>query len=729
MLNCMYRSFVLMVAMHTFNSAAGQSANEKIGIGLGGIGGFAMEFTDASKTMRSFDGAALDENGYPLSDFQIVVFDMRPCCPWLGSVDDPAAFVPELMAGQYKLSFNGQANINSIGDQVYIQNKKYDASSNVTTLDLIVQKNNWLVNLSFSGTKRTTGSPTNSGVTNIKLLRPGYHNRSSDIFRQEFINAVSHFPVVRFMDFVATNNSNPNHPGVTEWSERSVETNALFDGAPWEYVVELANIANKNIWINIPVAATDNYVKDLAQYLKENLHENATIYFEYSNEVWNAGFTQYDYNIDAAKAEVQLETSGGASTFLNDDAGQCDPMDITLWGGRRYVKRTKEIGDIFVDTFSPGNRSSFDTKIRPIFSWQIGGWIPYYSCILTWFENVYGVGSAKEHFYGLAGAAYVNAEGAAANATVSQIHSKMTSNSDAGRGKKRDTPSAWTTGEGKIGLREIADIFQIRMLQYETGPDNGGGSATNVANRIAANRSPEMKDVLLHDLGSNWFNDNQITGDLSMYFVLCSSYNRYGSWGATEEVENMHTSKLKAVYELAGIVEDSEGPTYPGNVSATMNGNDAIISWDEATDNVGVTHYRVSDNTGALATVLASEPTTVTLLDYPAANIANIKVTAFDAFNNPSGFNKVITGIEHNAKNDVLHVFPNPFSESVIAEFSESGQISIMDLLGREITSVQTNKEAGRAIFSLRQVPDGFYTIRFSGEHGVIVKKILKSKN
>jgi hypothetical protein len=705
--------------------AFSQPIHREIGAGLGGIGGYAMEFADAAKTMRSFDGASVDENGHPLHDFQIVVFDMRPCCPWLGSVDDPISFVPELFAGKYRVSFHGQATVSSIGDPVVIQNKKYDAINNLTTLDLIVKTDNWLVQLSFTGTRRTETSAPNSGITDLEVLRPGYHNRSGDVFRQEFINAVSHFPVIRFMDFVNTNNSNPDFPELTEWSGRVSPSDALFDGAPWEHVVELANITGKDIWINIPVAATDDYIQSLAWYLKDGLHEDAMIYFEFSNEVWNPGFTQYEYNVAAAQAEVQTEINGGNATFLNNDAGQCDPADEHLLGGRRYVKRMKEIGDIFIETFSPGDRTSFETKIRPVFSWQIGGWIPYYSCILTWFEYVYGAGSAKDHFYGLAGAAYVNAEGASGSATVSQLHAKMISNSDASLGKKRDTPTAWTTGDGKVGLREIADIFQVRMLQYETGPDNGGGSAVNVGNRIAANRSPEMKGVLLHDLGTNWFDNNQINGDLAMYFVLCSSYTRYGSWGATEEIEDMHTPKLKAIYELAGIQEDNEGPTSPSNIIVTLNGINAIITWQASTDNVAVTHYRVSDNTGALATVLASEPLTATLADFPAANAGSIKVTAFDSFNNPSGFNTTITGVDE-LRDDVIKVFPNPFTDKIVIKVEKAGQILVTDMMGREVSTTVVSEPIESLELSLQNLPEGIYFISFSGGTEAITRKIVK---
>jgi Secretion system C-terminal sorting domain len=722
----MFRIFATIVYTFTIVPSFSQLITHKIGMGLGGINGHSMEFADAAKTMRSFEGASVDEHGHPLNDFQIVVFDVRPCCPWLGSVDDPIAFVPDLFAGKYRVSFHGQANVNSIGDPVLIQNKKYDATNNLTTLDLIVQKGNWFVQLSFTGTKRTEASATNTGITNLKLLRPGYHNRSGDVFRQEFINAVSHFPVIRFMDFVNTNNSNPDFPEVTDWSNRVSPSDALFDGAPWEYVVELANITGKDIWINIPVAATDDYIRSFAQYLKDNVHEGGRIYFEYSNEVWNPGFTQYDYNVAAAKAEVQTEINGGTATFLNNDAGQCDADDESLWGGRQYVKRMKEIGDIFIETFSPGDRTSFETKIRPVFSWQIGGWIPYYSCILTWFEYVYGAGSANEHFYGLAGAAYVNDEGASDNATASQIHAQMISNSDAGRGKKRDTPASWTTGEGKIGLREIADIFQLRMLQYETGPDNGVGSAQNVANKIAANRSAEITDVLLHDLGANWFKDNEIKGDLVMYFVLCSSYTRYGSWGATEEVENMHTPKLNAIYELSEMLEDNEGPTFPTNTIVAMDGANAIVTWGASSDNVAVTHYRISDGSGALATVLASEPLTVTLADFPAANTGSIKVTAFDAFNNPSGFNTTITGIDDHSDEHALQVFPNPFTDNIVIQVDKAGQVSVSDMMGREVLTTLITGSMESLKLSLRHLPEGIYTITFSGSDRLITRKLMK---
>lgn len=706
-----------------------QTYPEKIGMGLSGIGGFTMEFTDAAKTMRSFDRTSLDANGYPEKDFGVIVFDMRPCCPWIGSVDDPYKFVPALMAGTYKLSFKGKADVTSAGDPVQFFNKVYDENSNTTTLDMVVQSDKWFVNLSFSNTRRTSTGALNSGVTDIKLLRPGYHNRPNDIFRQELLNSLSHFPVIRFMDFVKTNNTNPEFPNLTEWNTRSLPSNALFkEIAPWEYVIKLANLTGKDVWINIPVAASDDYIRQLAKLFKDSLtNASCKIYIEYSNEVWNGGFKQYTYNRKAAIDEVKNGLPGGGASKLNAEAGQCDRNDTALWCGRRYVKRLKEIGDIFVETFSPGSRASFSTKIRPVFAWQIGGWVPYYSCILKWFEFVYGEGSAKNYFYGLAGAAYVNADGAAANASASAILSKMSSNSDAGRGSKRSSPDSWTSGSGKKGLKQIADIFGIKMLQYETGPDNGGGDPANIANRIAANRDPGMKSLLVHDLKDNWFADPEIAGDLAMYFVLCSSYTRYGSWGATEEIENMHTPKLQALYAIAGITEDTEGPSQPGNVQKAMEGTDAVVTWEAATDNVKVTHYRISDNTGALATVLANEPLRVTLKNFNSANLNSIKVVAVDAFNNTSGFK--LSGGQVSGNQKSVLIYPNPVNNGKVQihldESMAGGSVSLYNSEGK-VLNFLSHAESSLMEMDISGYPAGMYFLRIEKGNKHNIYKIIK---
>ncbi len=55
----------------------------RIGIGLEGIGGRGLEFVDAIKTASRWEAIGegplpTDQDGWPLADFKVVVFDLRP---------------------------------------------------------------------------------------------------------------------------------------------------------------------------------------------------------------------------------------------------------------------------------------------------------------------------------------------------------------------------------------------------------------------------------------------------------------------------------------------------------------------------------------------------------------------------------------------------------------------------------------------------------------------------
>ena len=121
------------------------------------------------------------------------------------------------------------------------------------------------------------------------------------------------FSVLRTMDFTDTNN-NPQ----VNWSDRSHATDATqgtANGVAWEYVIDLANATNKDIWINIPEGATDDYVKQLATLLKNNLNPGLHVYVEYSNELWNGSFSQFNANLTAAQAEAS--TLGSVSSVYD----------------------------------------------------------------------------------------------------------------------------------------------------------------------------------------------------------------------------------------------------------------------------------------------------------------------------------------------------------------------------------------------------------------------------
>ncbi|HXI14161.1 MAG TPA: hypothetical protein VNM92_16175 [Thermoanaerobaculia bacterium] len=126
---------------------------------------------------------------------------------------------------------------------------------------------------------------------------------------------------IRFMDWGATNASpqqdwiDRRRPGYAFKSgvlnKRSPSAQAQGDretGAPFEDMVRLCNETGKNMWINIPHLATNDFITKLAQTIRfgsdgVNPHTSVTanpkfaplnsslkVYVEFSNEIWSNGF-------------------------------------------------------------------------------------------------------------------------------------------------------------------------------------------------------------------------------------------------------------------------------------------------------------------------------------------------------------------------------------------------------------------------------------------------------
>ena len=133
----------------------------------------------------------------------------------------------------------------------------------------------------------------------IKVIHEDYEYASDQIFNPEFIEKIQPFDTIRFMDWMETNNS---HQG--EWSARPTPDNSIFFGgvASIEEMVELANLTQTNPWFNMPHQATDEYVTNFANYVKENLDPELKVYVEYSNEVWG-GLAQGWWVEQQGKAE------------------------------------------------------------------------------------------------------------------------------------------------------------------------------------------------------------------------------------------------------------------------------------------------------------------------------------------------------------------------------------------------------------------------------------------
>lgn len=79
--------------------------------------------------------------------------------------------------------------------------------------------------------------------------------------------------------------TNTNSQKDVEWAGRTLPSWRTYtgNGVAWEEVIKLANTLGKNVWINVPHLASNDYILQLATLFKSSLNPNLKIYVEYSN--------------------------------------------------------------------------------------------------------------------------------------------------------------------------------------------------------------------------------------------------------------------------------------------------------------------------------------------------------------------------------------------------------------------------------------------------------------
>ncbi|HEX3149181.1 MAG TPA: PA14 domain-containing protein [Gemmataceae bacterium] len=551
-----------------------------MGVNLSGVEDWSYDrlFADAMKSARrpSNLGSHLgtppvDSKGWPATDASIVL--------WQGIAN---------MNGTYRLSFTGQADVSTYWGAATVANKQFDANTNTTTATITyfpTDTTGLLLNL--ANTRRTAAGALNTGVTNIKLMRPISPGSTmtydpSVTFTQPIKDLVSKFSVVRMMDDTGSNgyqgiNGNWNLRRPTDYASQAAAGASY--GMAWEYAIQFWNETNTDAWVNIPFPADDAFVTQLATLLKNNLAPGHKIYVEFSNELWNAGGSYAAVpNHDAAVAEVQANPNSP----LNYD-GVYPTRDNTGWSlaQRRIVLRTVQVSNIFRQVFGDDQMMS---RVRPVLMTQLGwtnGWLSYELDYLEdYFDNptYQATPHAPSYYlYGAGGSAYEDADWSkGANTTVDDVFNTMPNNF----AQYLQNDMDWV---GAFGLKRIA---------YEGGPslDNLTGNQSVPASVLqAAWSDPRMRTELV-DNHHTWSANG---GDLLMYFASTGDYH----WGLTNDPFNLNTPKLNAINDLNATpaapmtygklapldltTADFNIPVYQGTI-ASMQANSLTQEWNGA---------------------------------------------------------------------------------------------------------------------------------------------------
>lgn len=410
--------------------------------------------------------------------------------------------------GRYLALYDGQADF-------FTRTIIWDADGSEMNNDAVMNEA-----LSAPGRAVLDITPSNSGfvlsydnisasdpVRNLRIVHQDYEATYADqIFHPQFIESIKRFRALRFMDMMRTNGSTQS-----DWADRPLTSDALQGtdkGVALEYLVELANQTRADPWFTIPHLASDDYVQKFAELVRDQLDPDLRVYVEYSNEVWNAGFEQYNH-----------AQSMGASAGLGSDRDAAD---------RYYCRRSVEIFHIFQTAFDATGRQDL---VRVIASQNS----PYWALrMMDWVDPTSGR-RAIEEADAWAVAPYFCGNPSADPGTVGDLL-------DACQADIADTlASAKEIGDAARG-------YGVPLISYEGGQHirNDGASAAVQTVYNQANDDPRMGQLYTMYL-DQWRDDG---GQMFTLFSLISGQSVYGRWGILLAQDDFDYPKYQAAMDF-----------------------------------------------------------------------------------------------------------------------------------------------------------------------------------
>lgn len=352
-------------------------------------------------------------------------------------------------------------------------------------------------------------------IRNIRMIMPGFENTyQKQPFHPLFLERLSRFKVIRFMDWMKANGS-----PVKEWSDRvTPQHSSQMDdrGAALEHMIDLANTLHADPWFTLPHQASDDYVRRFATMVRDRLDPSLTVYIEYSNEVWNYAFKQ----------TRDLEQRGLALGLAPGDGG----MSMI----RYYAQRSVEVFKIWEEVFGGRQR-----LVRVLASQMVNPWLG--DKALTWKD-------AYKHADVYAITGYFSGKGIVEKENVDRTL-KMTPDQiidnilEEIRTENRDLLIKNAALAKQFGLKLVAYEGGLGLFSNQMGDQEP--QATALFNQV--NRHPRMREVYQEYL-KLW---RQVGGGLFNQYHYIGGFSKWGSWGALE----YQNQDLKQAPKFQGLMD------------------------------------------------------------------------------------------------------------------------------------------------------------------------------
>ncbi|WP_156968144.1 hypothetical protein [Desulfobacter vibrioformis] len=431
-------------------------------------------------------------------------------------------------AGRYLLRYQGNGEI-TIKYDAQLSTSRHGAVSHPPAMDLIdllsgTGQTNLRDQKKASASEKITEipfsvvHPSSRGlglvVTRVDDIDPLHHieilpeafreDHYTQPFQPEFISRWARFKVIRFMDWMETNNSK-----ISRWAERptvGMQTQGSSRGVALSYMITLANTLHADPWFCMPHLADDDYVQQFAQTVADTLNPDLKIYIEYSNETWNYQFEQAAY----------CRQKGVAMGLGND------PVQAGLL---YYTQRALEMFSIWDKVFHPHNKK----RLVRVLASQFGN--PWTA------RQLFADPGTTRNVDALAIAPYFGMALSSASPTIELSPGRVVAKNALTLDQILDFLDKEIDANSAL-LREYAKLtaqWGVDLIAYEGGQHLVGTRGLENDEVLTwlfhqANRNPRMEDLYRKDLNS-W---KRAGGQLFVSFASMGQYNKWGSWGLLE---------------------------------------------------------------------------------------------------------------------------------------------------------------------------------------------------
>lgn len=333
-------------ASATETSAPRAITNPRLSLGLAGIADWSVQqpFLDVMKTARPWignvdgqwggveytalrSGGFLDANGWPVA--------LPPDVTGLTTLI--LTDLPQdagKVAGRYVLRYAGAGQVTVSGRATAIE-----ATPGRISFDYTPGPGSVVITLAAPDAVNPTRDISVVRANHVAAFDAGA------LFNPDWLARIRGVKGVRFMDWMATNNST-----LADVSDRPKPQDFSWavNGVPVEVMIALANELRSDAWFTLPHLATDALVRTYADAVRDGLAPGLRAQVEYSNEMWNWQFAQANWADAQCRARWQ--------------ANDC-------WV-QYYALRAAEVADIWRDSFGPGGADRLTRVIATQTGWQ-----------------------------------------------------------------------------------------------------------------------------------------------------------------------------------------------------------------------------------------------------------------------------------------------------------------------------------------------------------------------